>query len=93
MEALEKARIGPRLAGEIEARDRMVLAVKRTVEGPYRRPFCKIRRIRRVERAIGLEHVLVDYDVLRELAAGSSIVREVDIAVHDGGKTVEFGRI
>ena len=93
MEALEKARIGPRLAGEIEARHRMHLAIELAIKGPYRSPFCKICRIRHIERAIGLEHVLVDYDVLRELAAGSSIVREVDIAVHDGGKTVEFGHV
>ena len=59
----------------------------------HRFPFRELGRVRHIERSVGLEHVLVHHDVLRELAAGCSVVRKVGIPVHDGGKAIKFGRI
>ena len=78
---------------EEQAGYRMFLTIEVAGKPLHRFPFRELGRIRHVERSVGIEHVLVHHDVLRELAAGSGIVWEFRVAVHDGGKAVEFGRI
>ena len=70
----------------------MILSIKYPTENGYCRPFHKCRHSRTIWRPIALQYILIDYDILRKLAAKIRLrIFSIAIGPSDHGrKAVKF---